>query len=176
MGIEENSELRRQLSANPSSLPLHRSCVPSHGHTIPCRHEGACGELGKVPVSGGCLKSCSPNSEPAGLQASNSQLQSQLSVPRKQWRVLSFTRLGGHSCQPLQRSCQLLGAGSRWRDGTPDREQTFQGRRGRVCTRQGQPHSPATLTQSQRARPTAHPVARGDFQTGVKLERWRRYL
>lgn len=35
------------------------------------------------------------------------------------------------SCQRLRLSCQLLGAGNRWRDGTPDREQTFQGRRGR---------------------------------------------
>lgn len=133
------------------------------GVQFPAEMRVSVGIWGRFLMSEGCLKSCSPNSEPAGLQSSNSQLQSQLSVPRKQWCVLSFTRLGGHSCQPLRRLCQLLGAGSRWRDGTPDREQTFQGRRGRVCTQQGQPHCPTTSSQSQRAHPPTHPVARGDF-------------
>lgn len=76
------------------------------------------------------LRAVPPTFEPAGLQASNSQLQALLPVPRKQRCMLSFTRLEGHSCQRLWLSDQLLGAGSRWQDGTPDRDQTFQGRRG----------------------------------------------
>lgn len=99
-----------------------------------------------------------PTLEPAGLQASNSQLQALLSVPRKQRRVLSFTRLEGRSCQHLRLSYQLLGAGSRWRDGTPDREQTFQGRRGRKSLR-GQPPSPshAKMEQTYPPLPLSHP-------------------
>lgn len=60
LGLEENSELRRKLSANPSSPPLHLSWVPSHGCTIPCRDEGICGDLGKVPNVWGVLEELFP--------------------------------------------------------------------------------------------------------------------
>lgn len=101
-----------------------------------------------------------PAFEPAGLQASNSQLQALLSVPRKRRRVLSFTRLEGRSCQRLRLLYQLLGAGSRWRDGTPDREQTFQGRRGRKSLRAAWPApipSRAKTEQTYPLLPLFHP-------------------
>lgn len=108
--------------------------------------------------------------EPAGLQASNSQLQALLSVPRKQRCVLSFTRLEGRSCQRLRQSYQLLGAGSRWRDGTPDREQTFQGRRGRKSLRAAWPAPSPSHAKMEQAYPpflvsSTHPKSQEEIFT-----------
>lgn len=134
-------------------------------------------ELRQIPTPRECRRELFPPTfEPAGLQASNSQLQALLSVPRKQRRVLSFTRLEGRSCQRLRLSYQLLGAGSRWRDGTPDREQTFQGRRGRKSLHVAWPApspSRATREQTYPPLPSLPPlqVTRSDFHTGVNLDR-----
>lgn len=116
----------------------HSAQVMEHPHclgypamdtdTLPaaCQDSCRCGGMGRssgrFPRLRTAADSHSPAFEQAGLQASNSQLQALLLVPRKQWCMLSFTRLECRSCQRLRLSYQLLGSGSRWRDGAPDRE------------------------------------------------------
>lgn len=127
--IEEGSPAP-PLDLSRDNSPGAQASCPGPART-PAGARALPGAQADSHASGVPPRAVPPTLEPAGLQASNSQLQALVPVPRKQRRVLSFTRLEGRSCQRLWLSDQLLGAGSRWQDGTPDREQTFQGRRGR---------------------------------------------
>lgn len=134
-------------------------------------------------ASGVPPRAAPPTFEQAGLQTSNSQLQALLPVPRKQRCVLPFTRLEGCSCQRLWLSEQLLGAGSRWQRGTPDSEQTFQGRRGRQSLCAAWPATIPSHANTEQMYPPlllCHPLqaVRGDFHTRVNLDRrhWYRSI
>lgn len=101
-----------------------------------------------------------PTSEPAALQASNSQLQALLPVPGKQRCVLSFTRLEGRSCQRCgyRTSCSGLGADGRMAHLTGSRSSKDEGG-GRVCVQHGQPTiaSHAKREQMYPPLPLCHP-------------------
>jgi len=172
----QTQERRRGGSTLTTPRPRHPAMGMGSLRLRPARTQaGATASAGAQADSqapGAVPRASPPAFEPAGLQAPNSQLQARLSVPRKQRRVLSFTLLEGRSCQRPRLPHQLLGAGSRWRDGTPDSEQTFQGRRGRKTLHTAWPAVRRWSKSTHSSLSSPPPQAtRRDFHTRVDLDR-----
>lgn len=111
-----NEGLKRQhctcTKASSSSGPqLWAGASHMHPVEMPAGARASPGARAHSHTSGVPRRASPPASEPPGLQGSNSQLQAPRSVPRKQRRVLSFTRLEGPL---LPAFTALVPAARRW--------------------------------------------------------------